>query len=68
MHGKALADKHLPHLLENKLTLEGLALSFGPPDAHDQRHLDFAGKAALLHHVVLGDVHLQPRCTTSVSS
>lgn len=49
----------LPHLPEDKLSLEGLALSFRAPYAHDQGHLDLACKTAFLRHVVLGYVELQ---------
>ena len=51
----------LPHLLENKLGLEGLALPLGAPYAHDQGHLYLACKTAFLHHVILCDVKLQHR-------
>lgn len=50
-----------PHLFEDKLGLEGLALPLGAPYSHDQRHLYFACKTAFLDHVVLCDVELQHR-------
>lgn len=50
-----------PHLLEDKLGLEGLALAFGTPYSHDQGHLYFACKTAFLSHVVFCDVELQHR-------
>lgn len=56
----------LPHLPEDKLGLEGLALPLGAPDAHDQGHLDLACKTAQLCHVVLCYVELQ--CMSCVKS
>lgn len=50
---------YLPHLFEDKLSLEGLALPLGAPNAHDQGHLDLACKAAQLCHVVFCYVELQ---------
>lgn len=36
----------LPHFFEDKLSLEGLALPLGAPNAHDQGHLDLACKTS----------------------